>query len=459
MPRNHSAYMKILLVAPHFPPRYTAGVEQITARLATALSARGFAVQVACVESLNPHQPEPMSVTSDSVGDVSVHRLSLRPAGFQSSYDDPHVRHWMSGLLAREDFDVVHLQSGYLLGGATLAASLSAQVPIVVTAHDYWFVCPRYTLQQPGGRWCSGPESAEKCAWCLSSDRRWLRLAESVTRGGLGRFMASLLAAGGSLGRALPLHVSVDEVETRERELHALLESADAVLSTSSYVAGWLTRYHPRARVKVLRSGLEPGPGREVRPRADGPLRLVYSGQLTRHKGVHVAIAAVRRLAGNSVSLHIHGPLEREPDYVQQLRRLAEGDDRIVFGGGFENARVGEILADADVLVVPSVWQENYPTVVLEARAQGLPVIASRVGGLPEMVDDGVDGVLVTAGDVAALTEAISRLAGDGTLYASMRNAVKTPRSTSDEVAELLEVYADVVARRRFGVTAAGRAH
>lgn len=77
------------------------------------------------------------------------------------------------------------------------------------------------------------------------------------------------------------------------------------------------------------------------------------------------------------------------PGQIQRIRRLK---------GAILNTEVGRVLAETDILAVPSLWYENSPVVIQEAHAAGVPVIASRLGLLTEKVRDGVDGVLVTAG-------------------------------------------------------------
>lgn len=438
--------MRVLLVTPHFPPRYIAGVELITARLAASLLARGHEPEVVCVESLAAEARTPIAVSKDAVSAIPVHRLALRPTEFGSSYHDPHVEEWLVECLQDRGTDVVHLQSGYLLGGAALAAARRAGVPIVVTCHDYWFICPRLTLLQPGRRPCSGPESDEKCAWCLSGDRRVVRTADRWTGGAFSRGIVRVLGMG-PLAAITPLHVTVGEVGLRRARLRELLAGADAVLATSSYLAGWLRREHGQPRVRVVRSGLDYRQGGPASRRRDGPFRVAYIGQIAPHKGVHVAVAAVRQLEARDVVLSIHGPLDREPAYVVELQRIAAGDARVRFAGGFENSRVGDLLADTDLLLVPSLWQENYPTVILEARAHGVPVVATRMGGMPEMIDDGLDGILVPPGDAAAITDVIRRLGADRAAYDALRRAVRPPRTLESEVDELIGIYTDVSVR------------
>ena len=100
------------------------------------------------------------------------------------------------------------------------------------------------------------------------------------------------------------------------------------------------------------------------------------------------------------------------------------------------------MLKSVDVLVCPSIWFENGPTVALEAMAAGTPVIGSRVGNLAEILDDGVTGRLVAAGDVAALAAAIAEAAIDpASTVDRWRRSLPAPRTMDDIAADYLDLY------------------
>jgi glycosyltransferase involved in cell wall biosynthesis len=125
--------------------------------------------------------------------------------------------------------------------------------------------------------------------------------------------------------------------------------------------------------------------------------------------------------------------------------------------GRLGGAELWARYADATVAVVPSVWPEPCPTVALEAMAWGLPVVASRTGGLPDLVDDGTTGLLVPPGDPAAMTEALATVLGDDGRRAAMRTAAaeRAHRFSTTTVVPAIEgVYVEVAAARRERVPA-----
>ena len=437
--------MRVLLVSPHFPPGHVGGVEYHTERLAGWLQRSGVEPHVVCVERVSPATRHGVVDTIDGRYGFPVHRLdvSLAPekGGFRLYAQDPALERWMTECLARIRAHVVHLHSGYLLGDATLAAARALGVPAIVTLHDLWFICPRITMMHPDLSRCSGPESDAKCAWCLRTERRRFRLVDRWTGGALGHVARPVLAAwpGGSAGS--PSLVSA--VARRQRRLLGALEAAPVVLSPSRFVRRQLEKAgFPAARIRIVPYGITPlRAPQQARRGPPGPLRIAYMGQLAPHKGIHVLLHAARALGARAFGLTLFGPEGPHPEYVARLRRIARGDPRIRFAGAYANEQVDQLLADVDVLVVPSVWHENWPFVVLEAFRAGVPVIASRIGGLPEMIHDGEDGLLFETGSVRELTRCLLRLIDQPTLLRKLAAGIKPVRSEREEQEELLELY------------------
>jgi len=142
-----------------------------------------------------------------------------------------------------------------------------------------------------------------------------------------------------------------------------------------------------------------------------GPYRghYAYVGALAWQKGVHVLVDAFRQLGDVGASLRMWGSPSAFPDYAAELRSRAAGCPWIRFEGEIHHNRVGEALAWADYLIVPSLWWENSPITIREAHAVGVPVIASRLGALPEKVAETQGGLLFEPGDEKSLLEVLTR--------------------------------------------------
>jgi len=181
-----------------------------------------------------------------------------------------------------------------------------------------------------------------------------------------------------------------------------------------------------------------------VRADADGSVRLLWMGRLARQKRPDRFLRVVASLFASGqhpdVFARVVGAGPLRPDVESAIRTLGL-DDRVELAA---HADTPGAYHDADILVLTSDF-EGTPNVVLEAMACGLPIVASSVGDVPDLVDDGVSGFVVPAGDEAAFARAIERLLGDDALRIRMgdaaRQSVEAARSTTTLRGRLLDLY------------------
>jgi glycosyltransferase involved in cell wall biosynthesis len=186
------------------------------------------------------------------------------------------------------------------------------------------------------------------------------------------------------------------------------------VVCPSEYLAGLATTWRGREGVSVLPNPApDPAEAVAVAPPAPPPV-LAFVGRLTAAKNLDVAVHAVEHLP--EATLLVIGDGEER----QRLEGLA--GERVLFLGAQPRAEVLGLLATADVAVLPSAW-ENFPHAAVEALAMGTPVVATRVGGVPEIIRDGENGILVPAGDEAAFTDAVARVLHDDALRLRLAEA------------------------------------
>ncbi len=436
--------MKILLAVHHFPPRYSAGAELYTFRLARWLLAHGHETGVVCVETLDAERTAGVEAEPGSYEGVPVWRLhlGLRGAPANWTYANPMVAGWVARHMQADRPDLLHLHSGYLIGAGVLEEAHRLGVPTVVTLHDYWFLCPRFTLLRGDGHVCVEiPSDPAGCAWCLNLDRRRYRLPEQLSQGMAGRLWIALAGGAGREAQA-----------ARRAYLRETLARVDLAIAPSQFLAGMFADYLPHHKLRMLRCGLETDLLAAIPPPPPSDtLRLGYLGQIAPHKGVHVPVQAVRQLSsgGRAIQLRVFGDLERNPTYARKLRMLIDADPRITLAGPYNRTQLPAVLGDLDLTVVPSVWYENSPLTIMEAHAAGRPVITSRLGGMAELVRDGVDGLHFRPGDAKDLARQIQRLRDEPGLLERLRAGVRPPPSIDDEMAELMGAYCLVIEQRR----------
>jgi glycosyltransferase involved in cell wall biosynthesis len=233
--------------------------------------------------------------------------------------------------------------------------------------------------------------------------------------------------------------------------LVATLNTVSVLISPSAFAAEMYARHGVhRERLRVSRQGvsLKCCPLRAP----STAFRVGYVGQVKPHKGVDVVLDAWHQLRGETQRrLTLYGSDAGEPEFGQWVRRRLRGLSHVEWPGAIPGVGLWEALAHLDVVVVPSRWAENSPNVILEAQAMGVPVIGSRLGGIPELVRDGENGLLVEPDSPAALASALQRLMEDGELRRRMSRCALPFRTIDDEIAEVTDAYSCAVASQRLG--------
>ena len=225
-----------------------------------------------------------------------------------------------------------------------------------------------------------------------------------------------------------------------------LIRRVDRVIAPSRYFAEAVRADIGRVPVHVLANGIEKT---AVATPVPETAYVVYVGRLERVKGVHILLDAYRRLIEQvpEARLGIVGDGRERADLEAGAADLvASGGVR--FLGWQDQASVSRELAAASVVVLPSLWPENFPTVALEALQHGRPLVGSRVGGIPELIGPD-NGALVEPGDPAALARELARLLGDPRLSAELGrgSAARSERYGVEEFLDaVLTHYQEVAA-------------
>jgi len=371
--------------------------------------------------------------------------------------------------------DVVHVQELAGLASSLLETARSEGAAVVMTLHDYSMLCATVRLLDGAGRRCVQREIGEDCARnCAGAPAGRAHLIDQTVRYELTRLkravpvtrrlsFARLDPLVGALTHAAPTDSAVRAPaapaehyqQRRDVNVARLNRSCDRLVAPSQRAAEIYAELGvERARLTVQRLTL---PHLEtLRPRrgpaARSPLVFAALGAGASYaKGAHVLLEAVRSLdrAGRAghYRLLVLGPVAEE-----LAGEFAECPS-LVLGGSYSPAELDEALDNADVGILPSVWEETHGFVGIEMLAKGLPIIASRVGGIPEYVREGETGWLsrsVSGADFAQLMEAaIDRPDEVERLRASVRarrDDLVTPMAAHVDEVELL--YREVLGER-----------
>ena len=419
--------MRILLVSHKLAPHSLGGVEVYTLNLARALQAQH---EVSVFYRHDKPGGPPYSEDDQDSDGIWTHCISCNPIGLSASvagqFFDTFVNQQIEDSFVRfvDRFrpDLIHVQHVMGLSARLLLLARRHGSPVILTLHDYWFLCGNSQLIWPDARTCQGKAWGMNCVRCATAARFSSSLA---------RWLRPVLA---------PLFLYRDHL-VRQTAL-----AADLFISPSQFLIGqYVAAGFPSDRFACLENGI---PVQRIlqfaRQPPSGRLRVSFLGSLAWQKGIHILVEAFNGLPHDVACLRIWGDPTIFPDYAQRLRQTLTHPDAQLMGR-LANEEVGRALADSDVMVVPSLWYENSPVVIQEARAAGVPIVASAHGALAEKIRHEVDGLLFPPGDVAALRQALQRLINDPDLRFRLRQNTQPPMDMDEHVRRLEVLYRQLV--------------
>lgn len=443
--------LRVLHAVHDFLPRHRAGSELYVLTLAQEQVRRGLSATVLCAEYDGSRTHG--ELTWRLFDEVPVIELvnNWRFGSFEDTYRSAWIDDRLAHVLRATRPHVVHVHNLLNLSFNLPALAKRHGAGVVATLHDFTLVCPSggQRVHVDEAHVCTEIEPS-RCARCFNASPFGTQLALGrlpgarshgwITRAGaLVRRAAP--SAFGALWSARPSPaVTPEEVATRLRALDAVFDAVDVFVSPSRALADDLVRFGlPARKVRVADIGYAP---LAARPSAPGSrLRIGFAGTLTWHKGPHVLLSAARHVPQARVEIIIHGDPDTFPGYTRQLRADAAPLRNVMWRGPYDAASVGDVLATFDVLAVPSLWPENAPRVVREAFMAGVPVVASRIGGIPEVIEHGVSGLLFEPGSAEGLAACLNRLLEEPALRTRLASAAPPVRSIAEDADGWLHLY------------------
>ena len=393
--------MRILMLAQFFPPDI-GGEERHVLNLSTTLARRGHDVSVATQAVLGAPSYEVLD------SGVRVHRFAtaaMRLPGLYSDTDRPHHPPLPDPLAVRalahvvrdEQPDVVHSHNWIVNSAVALRRGRAGhrRFGLVLTLHDYSHVCSVKRLMRDGEP-CERP-GVTGCLRCAAAH--------------YGTAVGTVTTAATALMRPVKDR-RVDHIVSVSRAVAAGNGVADRT-TPSSVIPNFIPDHLipaadcPAADGPVADDAGQPGTGPAPDPELPTRPFLLFAGDLSEEKGVLTLLRAYEALGQDRPPLLLVG--RRHADTPRVLPEGAR------LGVSWSHDRVLEAFRRCAVAVLPSTWPDPCPTTVLEAMAAGRPVVTTRIGGMIDMVEDGVSGVLVRPGDIAELSSVLGRLLAEDT--------------------------------------------
>jgi len=353
--------MKICIISNLYPPYARGGAEQVVHKIVEELTALGHSLVII---TLTPQKEE-----KEQQGNVTIYRLHPRNLFF---YTDAHHHSFLSRFFWHV-IDVFHFSTR-----KKIHQILAAEKPDVVHTHNLMglgFLLPGL-IQQLGLRHIHTVHDVQ----LVEPSGIILKQHEKSRRYN---------------GLATKMYTAI---------MRTLLGSPQVVISPSQFLLQFYEerKFFRDSRRIVMRNPITLPPSIQTEKKQD-VFKFLYLGQIEEHKGVHFLVQSFLEFAKTNPKSELH--VVGSGSSLDVLKHLAAQEPRIVFHGKVERSRLPEFFAQSNITVVPSLCYENSPTVIFESLSFAVPVLASNIEGIAELIREGENGLTFVAGDMTSLQE------------------------------------------------------
>ncbi|MDD5594907.1 MAG: glycosyltransferase family 4 protein [Candidatus Omnitrophica bacterium] len=436
--------MKILQVVHSFLPYTMAGTEVYSYKLSKELARNN---EVSVFFRINDPRLKEYTLEQKEYEGLNTYALNhtfRHCKSFRQTYQDENIDKKFAELLDKINPDVVHIHHLLFLSFGMVGEIKKRKIPLIYTLHDYWLLCYRGQLIKETLKTCNYPavnECNECLKYLLSIQGNSLFFYNLLKK----KIPASLLNAGKKLYLATARSKTTNAVEVFQKSTQELFTQIDLFLAPSYFIREkFISQGLKKEKIIYSPYGFDLNNFTALSSEKSSKLRFGFLGTLLPMKGVDLLISAFKEIMDKNIELSIYGKLFSYvgfESFPNQLKKVVGNDPRIFLRGGYDNKDVGKILSKIDVLVVPSLWFENSPLVIQEAFLAHLPVVAARIGGIPEMIKDGLSGLLFNAGDKNDLKEKLEYLIHHPEMIKKFKENIPGVKSIEEDARRTQEAY------------------
>jgi glycosyltransferase involved in cell wall biosynthesis len=403
--------MKILFAVHQFFPNHYTGTERLTLNLAKQMQRMGHSVKVltyALSETVGLRQDGDFLFKEYEFQGIPVvsirHNNIPEDVGF-TIFDLP-MEKFIKKIIAFQDFDVVHVLHPMRIGTIIKMAKRS-NIPIILSPTDFWLMCPKGIAVTQKGELCYSSENTEKC----------------------------IRECYGELWR--------ERLVNRYKQSIEVFKSASAIVSATNFLSKIFVMNNMASNIKIIGFGEDHCMLKRNNTiySDNSEVTIGFLSTLLPHKGAHILLEAYNKAKIDSIKLRIFGHYFGDTEYYQTLKKMVNRLDKIEFCGEYQYEKMPEIFNKIDLLVVPSIWWENSPLVLLKALAHKIPAIVSDLGGLTEIIKDGENGFTFQAGNSDSLAQVLRKICSNPSALNKIKLKIKCPPRIEDTAFEYEKIY------------------
>lgn len=406
--------MRILFIVHQFFPKWYTGTERFVLNLAKQLQKMGHYVEVLTYgfEDLDEFSfQNGVMVKRYKYQDISV--ISVRHYeipnndSFVLDIYTAELEPMLNDIIKKGKYDVIHVAHPLRLASA-IKVSARAGIPIVLTLTDFWLICPRVISVTSKGELCRNSEGGIRCIHDCFGDSYKNKLIN------------------------------------RRFAISDIIKNTDCMVAATNSLKQIFEENYPELTLSLVRFGEDYS---DVVPNLrkyskDSLITLGFLSTLQPLKGAHILLEAFKKANSDNIRIKVYGHHFYNEEYYKNLTKNYE--DIVEFCGEYRYEDMPIILNDIDMIVIPSLWWENSPLVLLRALAHNVPAIVSDLGGMTEIIKDGENGFVFEAGNVESLAEILEKLGRDPTILNEMKANNRHPPRIEEEAFEYELIYSNL---------------
>ncbi len=397
---------RILFVCHNFPPHKYGGAQLYALNLAKKIKDSGFA-DVEILYPLFRGEIKQYGIIETEFEGLKVFQLAKDfSRGFDLAVRHPAVAEIFDKFLQMRQYDAIHFHGFGQLTPVPIEIAQKHNLRTIMTLHEHWFLCFFWFLMTTKEqKICSGPDSIEKCTECVLNN--YTKLPENKKN-----------------------YQAVSEfIAYRFEYFQKVFHEVDRIFAPSHFLADKFAEYGFTG-ITVQNLGMKPI---EILPkRREQAVKFGIIGQISPRKGTDTLLDVFESMKHkDDAKLLIYGKSYHE-NFFANIQKRVNDLPNVQYLGAYTPEDLPKIMANIDVLIVPSIW-ENYPLVVQEAFLCKVPVIASDVGGFPEVIEHGHNGLLFEVGSAEELGKQVETIIADPSLIEKFSRNIKPVRSLDED--------------------------
>lgn len=442
--------MKVLQIVHSYPPYTMAGAEIYAYNLSCELAKRHKVFIFHRINELGQREYNILQNSNNGFEIYAINNTFRNYESYEMTYKNEALSNRFSNIIDQIKPDIVHIQHLLYLSTTIIEEIKKRDIPIVFTLHDYWLLCPQGQLLKNNLTLCENKDYYA-CTECIPHQlcvrknifnyyyffKRVLpeSLLQLIKNNYLNYARFSLLSA----------EEAFMKIRERAKYVKEICSKVDLFISPSKFLRDKFIEFGiPHEKIVFSRYGFNLGSFKSIQKVASKILRFAFIGNILPAKGIHVLIEAFNRIHNDNLELKIYGKVISYKglleSYLKHIKKLSKNKN-IKFMGEFDNKDIANIFKEIDVLIVPSIWYENSPLVIQEAFASKTPIIASNIGGIPELIQDSKNGLLFEANNINGLYENIKRVTDNPKLLQELKQNIAPPKDIRVNALEMEDIY------------------